>query len=132
MDYGMIAILVILGIMFLSRTLNENANKKLDQDKKAELVDLFSKDRIYNFGILIIIILIFFINIKLNLIEPFLNYGIYIASILIFMTVSTYLSFKKLKKNNFPDSYIKSYITVTTIRFLGIVIFFAIYQLGNI
>lgn len=132
MDYGMIAILVILGIMFLSKTLNENANKKLDQDKKAELVDLFSKDRIYNFGILIIIILIFFINIKLNLIEPFLNYGIYIASILIFMTVSTYLSFKKLKKNNFPDSYIKSYITVTTIRFLGIVIFFAIYQLGNI
>jgi len=130
MDYGMIALLVILGIMFLSRTLNENANKKLDQDKKAELVDLFSKDRIYNFGFLIIIVLIFFINMKLNLIDPFLNYGIYIGSVLIFMAVSTYLSFKKLKKNNFPDSYIKSYITVTTIRFLGIVIFFAIYQLG--
>lgn len=126
----MIALLVILGIMFLSRTLNENANKKLDQDKKAELVDLFSKDRIYNFGFLIIIVLIFFINMKLNLIDPFLNYGIYIGSVLIFMAVSTYLSFKKLKKNNFPDSYIKSYITVTTIRFLGIVIFFAIYQLG--
>ncbi|WP_028980201.1 hypothetical protein [Sporocytophaga myxococcoides] len=130
MDYGMIAILVILGIMFLSRTLNENANKKLDQDKKAELVDLFSKDRIFNFGILIIIVLIFFINIKLNLIDPILNYGIYIGSILTFLTVSTFLSFKKLKKNNFPDSYIRSYITITTIRFLGIVIFFAIYQLG--
>ncbi len=126
----MIAILVILGIMFLSRTLNENANKKLDQDKKAELVDLFSKDRIFNFGILIIIVLIFFINIKLNLIDPILNYGIYIGSILTFLTVSTFLSFKKLKKNNFPDSYIRSYITITTIRFLGIVIFFAIYQLG--
>lgn len=126
----MIAILVMLGIMFLSRTLNENANKKLDQDKKAELVDLFSKDRIYNFGILIIIISIFFINIKLNLIDQYLNYGIYIGSVVIFMIVSTYLSFRKLKKNNFPDSYIKSYITVTTIRFLGIVIFFAIYQMG--
>ncbi|MBO9703183.1 MAG: hypothetical protein J7604_23415 [Sporocytophaga sp.] len=130
MDYAMIAILVMLGIMFLSRTLNENANKKLDQDKKAELVDLFSKDRIYNFGILIIIISIFFINIKLNLIDQYLNYGIYIGSVVIFMIVSTYLSFRKLKKNNFPDSYIKSYITVTTIRFLGIVIFFAIYQMG--
>lgn len=40
----MIAILVILGIMFLSRTLNENANKKLDQDKKAELVILQKKN----------------------------------------------------------------------------------------
>jgi len=126
MDNIITSVLIFLGLIFISRILNEKANKQLDDSKKAELVDLFSKNRIYNSGILITIFLSFFICNKFKLIDPDLNFGLYIGLILIFLIVSAMTSFKKLKNNNFPNSYIKSYIITTSIKFIGIIFFFAV------
>lgn len=131
MDNGIIALVVVLGIWFISRTLNERAMMLLSQEEKAKLIDLFSKSRIYSWGILILIVLLFFFNTKYALIDPFLNYVIYIGLILIFMAANCYLSYKKLKQNNFPDSYIKSYLFTISLRFAGIVIF-SILQISSV
>ena len=126
MDNYMIAFVLLLGLILMSRTINEKANKRLDQDKKAALIDLFSKSRIYTFGILISIIVLFFLSLRFNLIDPLITYIIYIVSIFVFIIITSYASYKKLKKNDFPDSYIKSYILSTSLRFIGLVIFFSL------
>ena len=119
----MIAFILLLGAIFIAQFINEKATKKLDQLKKAELTDLFSKSRIYTMVILIGIITIFFISLRFHLIDPSISMVVYIIAIFSFLVINGYLSYKKLKENAFPDSYIKSYLLSTTIRFLGLVIF---------
>ena len=126
MDNYMIGFVLLLGLIFISRTINEKANKKLDQDKKAALIDIFSKSRIYTFGILIGIIVLFFLSLRFNLIDPLITDIIYIVSIFAFITITNYTSYKKLKENDYPNSYIKSYLLSTSLRFIGLVIFFAL------
>jgi hypothetical protein len=60
MENYMIGFVIVLVSSFMSRMINEKAIMKLDQLKKAELVDLFSGDRIYTLGILIVIVVLFF------------------------------------------------------------------------
>jgi hypothetical protein len=126
MDNFMIAFVLLLGLIFISRTINEKATKKLDQDKKAALIDLFSNGRIYTFGILIGIIVLFFLSMRFNLIDPLITYIIYIVSLFTFIIITSIFSYKKLKANDFPDTYIKSYLLSTSLRFIGLVIFFAL------
>jgi divalent metal cation (Fe/Co/Zn/Cd) transporter len=126
MDNFIIAFILLLGVVFISRMINEKANKKLDQAKKAELIDLFSSTRIYSFGVLIVIIILFFLSLRFNLLDPFITYLIYIFLVIAYLIITGLNSFRLLKKNNFPDSFIKSYLISTTIRFLGLIIFFVI------
>ena len=128
MDNLMIAVIVMLVFVFISRTINEKANKKLDQNKKAELIDLFSKDRTYTFGALILIIALFFISLRYNLVEPFISFVAYIALIFMFLIITGIRAYKILKTNDFPASYIKSYILTTSLRFIGLLVFFAIME----
>lgn len=122
----MIAVIILLGFTFVSRAINEKANKKLDADKKAELIDLFSKNRIYSFAILIFIIVLFFASMKFKVLEPTTTFIIYIVSILMFLISSSFLSYRKLKNADFPDSYINSFLLSSALRFLGFVIFVAL------
>jgi uncharacterized protein YacL len=126
MDNLMIAFVLLLGLMFFSRTINEKATKKLDQDKKAALVDLFSSGRMYTFGILIGIIVLFFVSMRFNLLDSMITYIIYIVSIFAFIIITSLFSYRKLQANDFPDSYIKSYLLSTSLKFIGLVIFFAL------
>lgn len=126
MDNFMIAFVLLLGLILISRTINEKATKKLDQDKKAALIDLFSDSRIYTFGTLIGIIVLFFLSMRFNLIDPKITFIIYIVSIFTFIIITSLFSYRKLKANDFPDSYIKSYLISISLRFIGLVIFFAL------
>ena len=126
MDNSMLAFLLLLLFIFIARMINEKATKKLDQDQKAALMDLFSKDRIFTFGILIGIVVLFYLSVSFELIEYSLSFILYIILIFAFIIVSGYMSYKKLRDNNFPDSYIESYLFATSLRFIGILIFFAL------
>src|SRR6267154_2918382 len=121
MDNFMIAFVLLLVFMFVSRSMNEKANKKLDQAKKAELIDLFSKDRIWTFGTLIVIISLFFISIRFDLVDPVISYVAYVVLIFAFIVVTGISSYRKLKRNGFPDSYIQSYLITTSLRVVGLV-----------
>ena len=122
----MIAVVVLLVAIFSSRMINEKANKKLEQDKKAALIDIFSNNRIWTYGVLIAIVVLFYISLRFNLINPVWTYIIYIVSLIAYILTISYNSYIKLKANDFPNSYIKSYILSTALRLLGILIFVAI------
>jgi hypothetical protein len=126
MENFMIAIVILLVAIFISRMINEKANKKLDQDKKAALIDVFSKDRIWTYSVLIGMVVIFFLSLKFNFIDPFWTYIIYIVLLIAYIIIIAYYSYKKLKTNGFPDSYIKSYIVATSLRLIGLLIFVAL------
>ena len=65
MDNFMIAVVVLLVAIFSSRIINEKANKKLEQDKKAALIDIFSNNRMWTYGVLIAIVVLFYISLRL-------------------------------------------------------------------
>lgn len=129
MDNFIIAFIIFLSSSFIARTMNEKSLKKLNQDQKAELLDLFSSERIYQFGILILIVILFLLNIKLNFVNQTVAYVIYIFLLISFVIITSVLAYKKLKKFNFPQDYIKTYITTTAIRFIGLILFLSILKL---
>ena len=126
MDNFMLAFIVLLVSMFSARKIVAGAMAKLEQNKKAELMDLFSKKSSTNMAILIGIVIIFFANIKFRFIDQEIAYIVYSIALLSFLIISGLKSHKKLTEHGFPLDYIKSYITSTTIRFLGIIIFFIV------
>lgn len=107
MDNYMIGVIVLLVFIFASRAINEKANKKLEQDKKAQLIDLFSKNRVYTFGILIVILADFFLILRYQILDPLFAYIIYTVLIFAYIIGFSYMSYKKLKDNDFPKEYIK-------------------------
>ena len=119
---------LVIGVVFglISRAINYKATKKLDQDKKAKLFDLFYGTGFYNTVIWIGLTILFFISIKFQLIDKLTAYVIYIISFLGFIVITNYISFRKLQRNNFQYSYIKPYIISKSLGFLGILLFLTI------
>ena len=122
-DNMMIGFLFLFLTILISRILNERATKKLTQEKKAELIDLFSQNRIYGLIIIISILALYFLVIKMNFFEVHLAFGIYTGLIVLFLIVTTFLAFRKLRSNGFPIDYINSFLITTAIKFIGIVVF---------
>ncbi len=129
MDHFMLAFLLLMGSIFLSRYFNDRAIQKLEQDKKAQLVDLFSSRRNYSTFILFGIVALFFAVIHFNWLDAFLTYVIYALSIIVYMVVNGYRSYQQLKQLQFPDFYIRAYLLSTFIRFASIVIFLFVINL---
>lgn len=128
MDNQLIALLLLICIIYLSRAFIGISNKKLDQAKKAELIDLFSKDRFYTLGFLIIIIVLYIACLKFNWFDPFMVRVTYAVLLLGYIITINFLSFRKLKNNHFPDFYIKSYLLTTTLRISGYIMFVIIVE----
>lgn len=122
----MLAFILLLGSVFLSRTINDKANQHLNQNQKADLVDLFSGSRPYTFGALVLILLGYFAGIKFSLLDPFLLSVLYCIAMLAFIISVSISAYKKLIANDFPSHYIKSYITSTAVRFIGMLLFFVL------
>lgn len=120
----MIAFILLLGSTFLARTINDRANKNLNQDQKVALIDLFSNSRIYTFGLLIGIVALYFIGLRFNLLDPAILSSLYIMAMVLFILTTSVVSYRKLKANGFPYTYTRSYITSTTVRFIGMIVFF--------
>jgi Flp pilus assembly protein TadB len=129
MDHFMLAFLLLMGSIFLSRYVNDRAIQKLEQDKKAQLVDLFSSRRNYSTFILFGIVALFFAVIHFNWLDAFLTYVIYALSIIVYMVVNGYRSYQQLKQLQFPDFYIRAYLLSTFIRFASIIIFLFVINL---
>ncbi len=123
MDKFMIGTIAFLLALFASCAMLNKANRKLETEKKAELLDLFSKNRVYRFIFLTGIIVVFLVSYKFELIYPFYNFLIYVLLLFGFMANIGYRSYIELKENDFPDEYIKVYIFSTIVRFSGLIFF---------
>jgi hypothetical protein len=123
MDNFMIGFVLILVTVFAARVISNRALKKLDQEQKAKLVDLFSGDNFLAYGILIGILVLFFLSLRNEWLDATMTYIIYFVAILSYMLILSYRSYQKLKRNKIPDHYIRAYIISSAVRVLGLVVF---------
>lgn len=126
MDNFMIAILVLLVSSFAGRRINQKASEKLNDEQKAKLVTLFSKSGLYRFGVLIVVLALYFLNIKFKWIDLGIAIFVFAIFVLTFLAGTAYVTYKKLKENSFPEEYITKNLLSTLIRILGLIMFFTI------
>ena len=126
MNYAIIiGVLVFLVLTYVARMINEKGLKLLDESKKALLIDAFSGQRKFITLPLIILILLFFAALKF-----FMEYYVFIISgylviTIIYILAAVIISYRKLKKLDFPKSYLKFFIYSQIVRFTGIVLLFS-------
>ena len=124
-DY-MIALFALLIFVFGARALMSDANKKLTSSQKAELIDIFGKSNLFNYAVLILLLGLFFMNMKYEYTSKEVNLTLYIVAIIIFVITSSIGAYRKLKEAEFPMGYIRAYLISTALRTVGLVIFFAL------
>jgi hypothetical protein len=123
MDNFIAAFILMLGLNFIAQFINNKALKKLDEENKLLLIDLFAASRINTFAVLFGIIVLFLLNLKFQMINARVSLLIYLFLLITFVIVTTSMAYKKLKANGFSDDFISSYIISTSVRFLGLIFF---------
>jgi hypothetical protein len=126
MDTSLIAFLIIIIAIIGSRIITDHANKQLDTEKRAALFDLFSKGRILMYIALVGIVVIFVVSLKFKLLDPTISFLIYTSLLFAYVFFTSYIAWKRLKGNDYPASYIQSYIISSVIRIVGLVVFLAL------
>lgn len=109
--------------IFIARIISEKATQALSDDKKLALIDLFSKKRIYSLGIILGVFALYIFVQMVESIDAVLANIIYFGFLLLYMFISGYLSYRKLKNHDFPAAYIKSYLFALVVRFVGLAVF---------
>ncbi len=123
MDNFMPSFIIFLVLILVSRVINEKANKKLTQEKKAELIDLFSKNRITTYAFIIVIFAAYYLILEYDLFDLYISLAIYVLLLVSLLIFNARSAMVKLKTNDFPKSYIKSYVLASMIRFIAIFVF---------
>lgn len=119
-----IGLIILLISIYASRAINNNATQKLNDQKKVLIVDLFSKGSSTAFVILIGLIVLFFLSLKFHWLNPTATYVYYFTAIISYLGVTSYISFKKLKENDFPNGFIQAYLMSSVVRIVGMTLFF--------
>lgn len=119
MGFEFIGFVLFFAAIFLARSMNDKANRSLDQDKKALLIDLFSKNT-KHYIILFLLVLLTIITYTTKIFDPFLvSLGFFSFLITIF-ALSIQRIAKKLRQNNFPNRYIQIVNKASFLRLVGI------------
>jgi len=126
MDTILIAFLVFMVTIIGARMINDRANKQLDTEKRAALFDIFARGRILMYIALASIVAIFILSLKFELLDTMLTFLIYAALLFVYVVITNYIAWKRLKSNDYPASYIRSYIISSVIRIVGVVVFLAL------
>ena len=112
-------ILFIVAVL-LSRYINSRAIKKLTVEKKAELIDGFSSFGVWAILPLLVIFGAFYFTFDYVEKGNLLYFGLFaLLTVGYVIGIQIYI-YKKLKKMDYPMSYIKQYLLSLFIRFVGI------------
>lgn len=123
LDSFFIPFLLFFGLILVSRTLLDRANKKLTVEQKALLVDGFSKMRTWHSALLLLFGLAFFLALRFNLTEHTTIMAIYFLFLLAFVVFNLLRTHRILRGYDFPTSYIQTYLVASTIRIFGLILF---------
>ena len=125
MDYiFMLGFIAFLIFSYFAKMISEKGLKILEESKKIQLIDAFSKQRMVIYFPLIIIVAVFFGAVKYfsNFLLPVMISYIFIT--ILYLFIIALLSYNKLKKLDFPKEYLKFFVYAQLIRFSGIVLLF--------
>lgn len=126
MEKFMFAVVAMLVLILVSRWLNERAMKKLSVEEKARLIDLFSSQRVWNFGLIILMLVGYYTVIVMKLVEQELGLSIYFVVLLGFMIFSALRSRSLLINAGFDEAYQHSFLISTGLRLLSILVFLVV------
>jgi hypothetical protein len=112
---------ILISIILLGR-----ARTKLDHEKLLIVAKLNSMNMRYLFGTMLLIVLLSVLSQKLHWIHLWISFYAIIFIVPAYTALSFIWTFQKLKKNNFPKSYINTYLSCVIIRVIGIVLLFAL------
>jgi hypothetical protein len=131
MDQIMIAFIVLIISVFISTTLNNKALLRLDAEKKLLFIELFTKNRTWNYLIILGILILYFLTLKYKWIAVNTNIILFVVSFIGYLIFKTYNTLKLLKNHDFPVDFIKSYKLITLVRIIGIILFSLVILLKN-
>ncbi len=117
-----VGVVVLMAIMVVSRRITENANKLLDSEQKAGLVDLFSDLRKNSPVFILLLIVVFFANLFLEFIpseKALIGYFMILVGYQIYLGQRTYAV---LTENNYPKEFIRAQLISSSLRMIGIFI----------
>jgi hypothetical protein len=129
MSLPTIAFLIFIVMIVVTRSIFNKANRELPADKKIELIDLASKNRWLNYVILGIMVAMFIGVVEYEFYKLPGAWTFYTVIVTILLGVNALMSNVKLKKHNFPKSYINQVNLISIIRIVCIVLFFIL--IGN-
>jgi ABC-type multidrug transport system fused ATPase/permease subunit len=112
-------ILIFLGCTFLAGKILNSATAHLNEEQKAGLITLFSKQRLINLAVMVVLITGFFILMNQK-IDQRLVLSIYFGALVVFLAYSTRASQQLLVKNEYPEAYIRAFVWSTVLRYTGL------------
>jgi len=118
-----IAIVFFVVTILASRFLNEKANRHLDEQARSALIDVFAGFRFQFLIPIVIIILSFFLLIKLY---PDLYRTIslvYFGLLVVYMVITNIITFRKMKALELPRSYTRAFIASKAVMYAGLGVF---------
>jgi hypothetical protein len=125
-DKYMIAFGVLITAVFISRQIASSGVKKLDADKKARLLEMGSSNQLLHYLFLVVLVFGFYGLIRLTSLDTQLALMAYFLLLLGYVIFNSITSYRKLKANDFPESYIKSHLLASIVRLIGIFLFFGV------
>jgi hypothetical protein len=123
MEMSFFVPLIVMFIMnFIGRLINEKSYKLLTVNKKAQLVDIFAKSRIYGSVFIVFIIVMLFVLPYFHILDTNRTLIIYIVYLFVYSILISIYSIKKLRKNDYKKEFIRLYIISSIIKFIGIAV----------
>ncbi len=121
--YIYLSIFLLLGATFVSRYMTDGALKLLDDKQKARLSETFSKYRLYNFGPLIIGIILYLGISQLfpqYLKATLIGFFLYLVAFIIIFQI---FIFQQLSKLDLPQAYVQKFVLANAIRYVALAVF---------
>ena len=126
----MFGFIVLLVAIFISRIINERALKKLSSDEKSKLLDNTANQRIYNLGVMIALIALYFFGV-----QRFPQYGLaltfaFVSLAVLFSLSLAFINYSKFQRLNLPTEYITQFLLSLGVQYAGLI--FYIFVLARI
>lgn len=106
--------------MVVNRILAQRALKRLSTEEKARLLDAFSKHRTNSVLVAFGLLLLFYVAGRISPGSYSMLAWVMLGLILFMSAVSTFVSFRKLKRLSMPKEYISNFLVRCVIYYAGI------------
>jgi len=129
----LIGFIIFFVILLVTHFINEKALKLLNTEEKAKLIEEFAGLRKYFMLGLVMVVILFILAVQLNLnsTQELIVSIVYLAILIGLVIAINVLSYKKLKKLKFPAKYIKTFLFISFLKYIAILIIFAAILLNH-
>lgn len=117
------AIIFFVITILASRFLNEKANRHLDEQARSALIDIFAEFRIQFLIPIVVIILSFFLFIKLYPDRYRTISFAYFGLLVVYLAGTNIITFRKMKALDLPRSYTRTFIASKAVMYAGLGVF---------